>query len=421
MSSFVSTHRPRIALAVAALIVGVAAACTSSSPNTPSVSFATPTAQTPSNGSAFNFTDQPISVKIVNSPKTGAATTTYALEVASDSGFGNKVFSVDGITEDPTGVTSVPLGSLNGNATYFWHSRAVVDGVGGQFSSTQSFFVRPAIQISAPGLASPTNGNSAVGVRPTLIANNSSHSGPVSTLFYNFQISATSTFDKVIASGVIQEQSGTTSFTPSNDIAGGSYFWRVQAQDLTNKVDGPFSGAAAFKVVPFDMRNASILNNPPNLGSWAETSAITSIIFTPFSFEVEFDKRDGPNRWPEVPFGDGGGGTTQYTLGMCVNPNQAGHWFCSAVVQFWFGRDLDASGGPDNIGIDWFYDGGRWGPIQFYQPQNGETVGIFAANGNLRDSLNWAIEQRTNVVFIPWHSDYVLQNGVASIKPSIRR
>ena len=43
-----------------------------------------------------------------------------------------------------------------------------------------------------------------------------------------------------------------------------------------------------------------------------------------------------------LPFGDGLGGELQYTLGMCFN--LSGQWFCSAAIQFWFGRDLDASG-----------------------------------------------------------------------------
>ncbi len=31
---------------------------------------------------------------------------------------------------------------------------------------------------------------------------------------------------------------------------------------------------------------------------------------------------------------------------------------------------------------------------------------IFAANGNVRDSKSWAIEQRTNFVLIPYGTNY---------------
>ncbi len=420
MRSLLHSYRSGIALAVTLGLTLSVAACTSSSPNAPTVSFVAPTAQTQP-GTAFDFSAQPITLKFTNAVKTGSAPTTYTIEVASDVGFATIVFTQDAIPEDPSGATSVTLAKLNGNTTYYWHIRGNVDGKAGAFGAAQNFFVRPAIQISAPAPSSPTNGGTAANARPTLITNNASHSGPVGTLFYTFQISASSTFDKILASGAIQEQSGSTSFTPSVDMAAGNYFWRVQASDVTNKVDGPFSGATAFKVVPFDMRNAGILNNPPTLGSWAETSHITSIIFTPFSFEVDFDKRESADRWPDIPFGDGKGGTVQYTLGMCVNPNQAGKWFCSAVVQFWFGRTLDDSTPPDEVGINWFFDAGRWGPIVGYQPQVGETVGIFAGAGNLRDSASWGAEQRTNVVFIPWGTDYILQNGVATLKKSSLR
>ena len=277
----------------------------------------------------------------------------------------------------------------------------------GVFSATQSFFVRPQITIQAPGIFAPSDGSSAVGARPSFTANDASRSGPADTLFYTFQIAKDSSFGSIVASGVIQEQPNETSFTPSADLGAGTYFWRVQAQDLTNKITSPFSSVVSFKVVPFDMSQATILDNPADEGSWPVTANITSVIFTPISFQVDFDRREGDNRWGDVSFGDG---SLQYTLGMCVNPGAAGHWFCSAVVQFWFGRELDASTPPDYVGQNWFYDA-RWAPIVGYQPQAGETVGIFVVSGNQRDSSDSTVKERSNVVFTPWLSDYILQSG----------
>ena len=403
----------RITLAVA--IGAVAVACSSPSPSSPSVSFVSPTAQTPSNNTTFNFSDQPVSLKITNAPKTASATTTYSLEVASDSGFNNKAFTKDGIAEDGSGVTTFVLPVLPGNTTYFWHSRAVVDNVAGQFSVTQTFFVRPAITIQAPGIFSPTDGSSAVGARPVFTANDAATSGPVGALFYSFQVASDPGFGSIVASGIIQEQQNQTSFSPSSDLPAGTFFWRVQAQDLSNKISSPFSSTVSFKVVPFDMRQASILDSPANLASWPVTATITSVVFTPISFEVDLDRRTGDNRWSDVPFGSG---TLQYTLGMCVNPNNAGHWYCSAVVQFWFGRDLDASTPPDYVGQNWFYDV-RWAPIIGYQPQPGETVGIFVAAGNQRDGQDQTVLERSNVAFTPWLSDYFAA-GLFSNKKIIR-
>src|SRR5215472_2416827 len=156
MTRHAAMNRLRLTLAVA---LGTAAlGCSSPSPNAPSVSFTSPTAQTPANNTVFNYADQPLTLKITNAVKTGSATTTYSVEVASDSGFANKVFSKDGIAEDASGVTSFALGVLPGNATYFWHSRAAVNAVAGVFGATQTFFVRPQITIAAPGIFAPASG-----------------------------------------------------------------------------------------------------------------------------------------------------------------------------------------------------------------------------------------------------------------------
>ncbi len=408
--------RFRMTLVAAIGVVATAVACSSPSPNAPSVSFATPNAQTPANNSTFNYAAQPLSLKITNATKTGPATTTYSVEVASDSGFTNRVFTKDGIAEDPSGATSFSIGVLNGNTAYFWHSRAVVNNVPGVFSATQTFFIRPQITIQAPGIVAPANGTSAVGTRPSFTANDATTSGPASTLFYSFQVANASSFapGSIVATGVIQEQPNQTSFTPSTDLGAGTYFWRVQAQDLTNNISSPFSSTASFNVVPFDMSQATILDNPVNEASWPITTTITSVIFTPISFEVDFDRRTSDNRWPDFPFGSG---TIQYTLGMCVNPGGAGHWYCSAVVLFWFGRDLDASTPPEYVGQNWFYDA-RWAPILGYQPQAGETVGLFVVQGPQRDGQDTTVLERSNVAFTPWLSDYI--PGTTSVR-RIRR
>jgi hypothetical protein len=95
---------------------------------------------------------------------------------------------------------------------------------------------------------------------------------------------------------------------------------------------------------------------------------------------------------------------------MCVNI--VGQWHCSAVVQFWYGRDLDASAPPSNVGFEWFYDAGRWGPMHSYQPAEGETVGIFVAAGDLRNNhYSLATCPRvceiSDVVLLPFTNGYL--------------
>ena len=93
---------------------------------------------------------------------------------------------------------------------------------------------------------------------------------------------------------------------------------------------------------------------------------------------MDFDKRTGSGRWPNFPFDPGGapdpgGGGIQYTLGMCFN--MSGHWYCSAAIQFWQDRDLEAGAAPSSIPQTWYYDS-RWSPMNGYLPAQGETVGI---------------------------------------------
>ena len=205
-------------------------------------------------------------------------------------------------------------------------------------------------------------------------------------MFYRFEVATSASFASLAFTNTIAEQpGGQTTFSlavPANTPAG-TYFWRVQATDPSNAVTSAFSSVFSFRFQPFDMRQAIILDSPRDLGSWDETTKITSVSFSPEAFEVDFDRRTGGNRWRDQPFGSG---SLQYTLGMCVNPN-GNQWYCSAVVQFWFGRELTASTPPSYVGRNWFYDG-RWAPIVGYQPQNGETVGLFVGAQPARRGLH---------------------------------
>jgi hypothetical protein len=131
------------------------------------------------------------------------------------------------------------------------------------------------------------------------------------------------------------------------------------------------------------------------------------VSFGPSDFFVDFDKRNGPNRWPDVPFGTG---SLQYTLGLCLNLFGRGQWYCSAVIQYWFGRDNGAS---VHVGRDWYYDPVRWGPLAGYQPANGELVGIFVGAGNLRDKSDGSgsyVLERSNVLLVPFGGQFGLSS-----------
>jgi hypothetical protein len=393
------THVCRLAALVSAALL---AACTS--PASPAVSFTAPGATGPAAGASLRFSDQPITLTLTNAVETASATLTYSVDVATDNAFANKVVSRTGIVPSAGSTTSVLLPVLTGNQTYFWRALSVVGGASSSAVAPKSFYVGPNVTLTPPIVESPSGGvvSSAT---PTFTVSNVTRSGtPGGTIFYDFQVASDSGFTNIIAdSGHISEQPNQTSWTSTVSLSATNYSLRVQALDPADSLTTAFT-TASFLVQPFDVSRVIMLANPGNLMvTWAQTASITSVDFEPGDFFVDFDKRTSPDRWPDVPFGTG---SLQYTLGLCLNLFGQGQWYCSAAIQYWFGRDNGAS---DNIGGDWYYDPARWGPMAGYQPQNGEVVGIFVAAGNLRDvtdgSQSYVLE-RSNVLLMPFGGQF---------------
>jgi len=366
------------------------------------VSLTAPTPVSPADNALIRFADQPVRLVIGNGVTTGSTALTYTFEVATDSGFANKVYTKDGVAEGGGGQTSLTIDKLAGAETYFWHARSNSGATQGLYSNARSLTIGPEVVLGTPVLAAP-GANATVGGNPTLTVNNVTRSGPAGQIVYRFEVADSSSFATIVFVQTVAEQSGaSTAVTVSatlNDKA--TYWWRVQASDPSNAVTSSLSTANPFQVQLFSMAQAIIHDSPPDLGSWPETAKITSIDITPRAFLVDFDLRTGPNRWLDVPFG---AGDLQYTLGMCFFINA--QWHCSAVVQFWFGRTLEDSAPPTDVAKEWFYDA-RWGPMTGHQPVPGEIVGIFVGAGNLRDASYTRascprICERSNVALIPW-------------------
>jgi len=414
-----------IVCSVSAVLVSASACTKSSAPAKPSsvvateeapssmtdaktgVTLTTPVPITPAQNASIGFGAQPITLTVRNAVSSSGSAPTYTFQVASDVGFANIVQTKDGVAQG-AGQTSVALDKLAGDRTYFWRARVNASGVAGYFSSVRGLAIGPEVVLQAPIIVAPSDGGTLSGQAP-LVVNNVGRSGPAGPLTYLFEASDSSAFGNIIFSATVNEQRNQTSATMTANLnTNQTYYWRARASDPANSVTGPYSNVASFRYVPFNMSVARMVNTPPDLASWPETAKITSVSFRNDSFPVEFDRRDGPGRWPDV-VPKGWKGALQYTLGMCVNPS--GHqWYCSAVVQFWYGRALTDSGNPSRVGIEWFYDPARWGPIHFYQPKNGELVGIFVGAGNLRDGNNITratcprVCERSNVALVPWNT-----------------
>jgi hypothetical protein len=408
--------------------------CTKSSPTRPSdagassqvsavsdaktgVTLTTPQLVSPTSGQRLSFTDQPLTLTVKNGVATGGIPLTYGFQVASDAGFANIVYSKDGVAEGAGGQTGLKIDKLPGNKDYFWRARDASTSVTGLYSSGRSFNIGPEIVLQAPALMSPTQNGNLNGTAALIVAN-AARSGPAGQIFYRFEVSDSSAFGNLVFTSTVPEQSGQTSAQMTAQLtSNATYFWRVQASDPGNSITGPYSSVFSFKYVPFDMTQATIQASPPDLGFWPETAKITLVNLQTDGMVVDFDRRDGPNRWPDEPFGSG---SVEYTLGMCLNISS--HWYCSAVVQFWYGRELTAGGRPDQVAYNWFYDPARWGPMTGYQPSPGETVGFFVGSGNLRGRKDPGyvtcprVCERSNVALIPWAQDgsavYSFSNAV---------
>jgi hypothetical protein len=327
------------------------------------------------------------------------------------------VYTKDGVPQGANGQTSLVIDKIGPAKSYFWRARTNSGSTPGPYSKVRGLAIGPEVILQAPVLGDPAS-NATVGASPTLSVNNVQRTGPAGPIVYLFQISDQSNFSSIVYNASANERTDLayTSHTVTIALDAKTYWWRVQASDPSNGVTTAFSSANPFTVQPFDMRQASIVGSPPDLGSWGETAKITSIEFTGGAFLVDFDKRTGPGRWPEAPFGNGG---VQYTLGLCFNLN--GHWYCSAAVQFWDGRELSASGRASDVSFEWFYDPARWGPMTGHQPADGEIVGIFVGAGNLRNTSYTGpscprVCERSNVALVPWTN-----HGAASFSFSAGR
>ena len=257
---------------VIALLAGTSA-CTKSSPTRPAeitapesatssvtdaksgVSLTTPVPLTPTSNAAIPFADQPMTLTVRNAVSTGSSARTYSFQVASDAGFGNVVFSRDGVAEG-AGQTSVAVDKLAGAKTYFWRARVNSGSVNGLFSAARSFAIGPEVVLEAPAIVAPADGGTLPG-QGLLIVGNVGRSGPAGPLTYRFEVSDSTSFANIVFSSTVPEQGGQTSARVDANLAtNATYYWRARAIDAANAVEGPYSGVASFQFVPFDMRQA---------------------------------------------------------------------------------------------------------------------------------------------------------------------
>jgi hypothetical protein len=428
---FLNVRSPLAALVLGAALVTTA--CQKASPTRPTdIGEASATAESvtdartgatiiagrplaPANGAQLRWSDQPFTLQVRNGVTTGSSAITYTFQVASDAAFTRIVVTRD-VGQGASGTTSAQVTGLGGPQTYFWRAQANIQAGPGPYSAVWQFTVGPRVVLGTPTLASPTGGQRAGSPLALTIAN-ISREGPVDAIRYEVQVANDSGFSNVLfnnSGNPAQETPGsTTTVTAAVNglVDGTTYFWRARAVDAANSVTTPYSATASFVAESFNLANAKFWDNPPDTGTWPIGARITSIEFVPnVAMRVDFDRRDGPNRWPDV-IPPGFQGPLQYTLGMCRNIN--GQWHCSAVVQFWYGRDLNSTAPASRFWREWWYDAARWGPLADVRPNEGNTVGVFVASGDLRMRFHTRatcprVCEISNVVMVPFTEGYAL-------------
>ena len=393
----------------------VATACTKASPTRPSegtasgqttsvtdavtgVTLTSPTAVTPTANQQFRNAEQPITLTVKNAVTSGTTPLTYTFEVATDAAFASKVYTKDGVAAG-SGTTSLKIDKLTANKSYFWHARAAAGSQAGPYTEVRGFGIGPEVILAQPVNGDPQP-NATVGEQPVLNVNNVGRSGPNGPIFYRFEIADTAAFSSLVYTATVAERTDRpfTSHDVTTKLAEKTYFWRVIASDPSNGVTSAPSNASAMLVQPFNLQQATVLDSPDNFAFFAETARITTLIMGPNGINVDFTKKNGPDRWPDI-FPPASQGRYRSCLGMAWKIDD--HWYASAPIEMWNERP-EGGGPPQDYALNWFYNPARWAPMTFHQPEPGETIGFFVVAGDVRGfNSNQKYQERSNVVLVP--------------------
>jgi hypothetical protein len=134
---------------------------------------------------------------------------------------------------------------------------------------------------------------------------------------------------------------------------------------------------------------------------WPATARIHVLDFNSSGVAIDFTKKEGAGRWPDV-VPNGWDGPIQYTVWMVVN--HGGRWYTAGGVEFWHG--LGRSGGPPSqFANNWYYNPQIWAPLTYHQPGVGEQVGFFVTAGDQRAKDVHIVAERSNIVMLAFPSD----------------
>ena len=282
----------------------------------PGVNITPPNPVEPRDGVKIPVEQQPVTLLLENASTNGERPLSYVFDVATDTGFTNKVFTREGVTPGEGGRTALRLPDpLASGRTYYWRAHAKDGANTGPASPLAFFTIFTPIVIEKPRLDSPVNNERLDGLQPHFRIANAPRSGPVGAIKYVLELSDADSFANKIAIWTFGEQPGQTRFEAPHKLVGDKqFFWHVYAFDTNTNAQGPWSDVQVF-------RTAVQVAIPPDGGGG-----------TPC----------GPP-YPNQPFG----------IVQCRR-SQYGHMSSSQTVAFLKGvaKDLNAaniSGGPFGI------------------------------------------------------------------------
>ena len=213
----------------------------------PGVNITSPTPLEPAQGFRIAVDTQPVTLTLSNAASTGVRPLNYLFEVATDAGFSNKVFSLEGVTPGASGRTTMKLpNSLAPERSYYWRARAQDGANTGPFSSAAFFNVFTPVVLAKPILQDPVGNGTAASMQPVFRFANAPRSGPAGPITYEIHLAENEAFANVVGFWTVGETAGQSSLAcPVALTAGKQYFWRVRGWEASTT--GPWSDVAAFK------------------------------------------------------------------------------------------------------------------------------------------------------------------------------
>lgn len=210
----------------------------------PGISISAPDTVDPKNGLNVPVMEQPITLVLQNSQSSGPRPLSYAFEVATDTGFTNRVFVREGVVPGE-GRTALRLpDALATGRTYYWRAKAKDGANESDFSAMAHFNVFTPVVIDRPIPIAPSG--TAASLTPRFIVGNAPRTGPAGAIAYTVQLAMNDSFTALAAVWVVPEQAGETRLdAPSVLLPNTQYLWRVQA--AAQSATGPWSNVLAFR------------------------------------------------------------------------------------------------------------------------------------------------------------------------------